>query len=752
MAETLAVRFNQKNHHFFVDFNYNQNDNNNIITATILDASNNIVGFSQDLRVPSRRFSISPRFDFAINSNNTLQGRYNYSRNTSENQGIGGFSLPSRAYNSSNSQQEISLTESMIINPKTVNETRFQFEFNKREQDGDNSIPTIQVSSAFTGGGAQIGLNYNRSKRWELQNYTTTSVGKNSEHALKFGIRARGINIEDRSESGYGGTFTFAGVPGLYSSIQQYQQKVLGNLNPIFNPNQFSITTGNPVASVSQIDYGLFITDDWKARKDLTLSFGLRYENQTNIGDGLNFAPRIGIAWQPGAGGARQPKTVIRGGLGVFYERFGENNTLTAQRFDGVSQLRYTVTNNPAILGAAVFTNNGVTNVPTAAQLGALAPLTSIPYKIADNLQVPYSIQSVISVERQLPWRTTASATFINSRALHTLRVRNINAPVCPPLTACPLLAADIQLLRPDKTQGNIYQYESSGYSSTQQLVFNFRTIIGSKLSVFGNYILSKSNGDTDSLNSPRIQVSSTGFPAYSYDLSSEYGPSAFNARHTVFFGGSVSLPFGFRINPMVTYNSERRFNITTGVDSNRDSIFSERPTYSGLKTTCDKLALTNAFCDISGIANPDTTIIPRNYGVAPGSFTVNMNLSKTFGFGGSKQAVGQNGQGGGNRGGGGGGGNRGGGGGGGPQVVMMGGGGGGGMFMGGGEGNKPYNLTVGINVRNLFNTVNFSSPQGSMTSPFFGKSNGTGGSFGFFGGGGGSANRRIDLSLRFNW
>jgi hypothetical protein len=742
---------------FFVDFNYNQNDNNNIITATILDASNNIVAFSEDVRIPSRRIGFSPRVDYAINDKHTLQGRYSFSRNTSENQGIGGFSLPSRAFDTTNLQHEVNLTESMIINAKTVNETRFQFEFNKREQDGDNSIPTISVASAFTGGGAQIGLNYNRSKRWELQNYTTTSLGKNSQHALKFGVRVRGINIEDRSESGYGGTFTFAGIPGQFSSIEQYRQKVLGNPNPIFNPTQFSITTGNPVAGVSQVDYGIFITDDWKARKDLTLSFGVRYENQTNLKDSLNFAPRFGLAWSPGAGGARQPKTVIRGGFGLFFERFSENNTLTAQRFDGVSQIRYTVTNNPAILGQAVFTNNGVTNVPTAAQLGALVPLTSIPYRIADNLQSPYSIQSVVSVERTLPWRSNASVTFINSKALHTLRVRNINAPVCPPLTTCPVLAADIQLLRPDPTQGNIYQYESSGYSNTQQLVFNFRTMMGSKLTLFGNYILSRSNGDTDSLNSPRIQVSSTGFPAYMYDLSSEYAPSAFNARHTVFMGGSVTLPFGFRLNPMVVYNSERRFNITTGVDSNRDSIFSERPTYTQLKTTCNNLGLTNEFCDITGIANPDTTIIPRNYGIAPGSFNVNMGLSKTFGFGDSRNnAVGQNNQPGGqpgNQGQGGGRGPGGGGRGGGGQMIMLGGGsGGGGMFFGGGDNSKPYNITVSVNASNLLNTVNLGSPQGSMTSPFFGKSTSTGGSFGFFGGGGGSNNRRVNLSVRFNW
>jgi hypothetical protein len=79
------------------------------------------------------------------------------------------------------------------------------------------------------------------------------------------------------------------------------------------------------------------------------------------------------------------------------------------------------------------------------------------------------------------------------------------------------------------------------------------------------------------------------------------------------------------------------------------------------------------------------------------------------------------------------------------------GGGGGGGMF-GGGDTRAPYNLTFGLNVQNLLNTVNLGTPVGSLTSPSFGRSRSTGGGFGGFGGGGGSANRRIDLSLRFAW
>jgi uncharacterized membrane protein YgcG len=660
----------------------------------------------------------------------------------------------------------------MIINPKTVNETRFRYEFNDREQNGDNSIPTINVASSFTTGGSSIGLSYNRSNRWELQNYTTTSFGKSSQHAVKFGVRIRGVNISDRSENNYAGTFTFAGAPEVrrdstcnpitdptciiapaVSSIEQYRQKLLGNPDPRFNPTQFTLTAGDPLAGVTQFDYGVFVTDDWKARQDLTLSFGLRYENQTNLGDSLNFAPRFGFAWSPGAGGARAPKTVFRGGVGIFYDRFSENTTLRAERQNGVTQLQYSVQNSPLLLGQPIFTYNSVTNVPTAEQIAALAPSTSIPFRIVDDLQAPYSFQTAFSVERQLPMKTVLSATYTYSRSYHLLRQRNINAPVCPTVTSCPTGLTNLQLraYRPDPTTDNIYQIESTGNSEAQMLAIGLRANLSRKISINGGYTLSFAEGDTDSLSSPRFVVNTVGFPAYSYDLSNEWAPSAFNARHSLFLVSSFSLPYGFRLNSIIVTSSGRRYNITSGVDRNYDALYFERPTFAQLATRCDQLRLTESFCDISGISDPNA-IIPRNYGKGPASFNVNLNLSKTFGFGGSKSNVAANTQngnqnGGNRRGGGGGGGNRRGGGG--PQMVMMGGGGG---FGGGGNESKPYNLTFGINVQNLFNNVNYSTPVGSLTSPSFGRPRSTGGAFGFFGGGGGSANRRIDLSMRFSW
>jgi hypothetical protein len=76
-----------------------------------------------------------------------------------------------------------------------------------------------------------------------------------------------------------------------------------------------------------------------------------------------------------------------------------------------------------------------------------------------------------------------------------------------------------------------------------------------------------------------------------------------------------------------------------------------------------------------------------------------------------------------------------------------------GGFGGGAGGSDKPYNLTFSINANNLLNRNNAGNPVGGLTSTLFGRSTSTGGSFGPFGGGGGnSANRRLELSMRFSW
>src|SRR6185295_12476981 len=230
--------------------------------------------------------------------------------------------------------------------------TRFQYSHGRNEQIGNNSVPALNVSGSFNSGGSQVGHSINERNFWELNNFTAKQQGS---HAIKFGGRIRHVSIDDTNENNFGGSWSFTGGFGL-TSIERYQLTLRLQAQG-FTPAQiraagggaatFSINLGNPFADVKQTDYGLFIQDDWRVRPNITLSYGLRYETQTNAHSKYDFGPRLAVAWSPGAANsARPPKMVIRMGTGFFYNRFSESNTLQANRLNGVSYIQ-TQVNEP---------------------------------------------------------------------------------------------------------------------------------------------------------------------------------------------------------------------------------------------------------------------------------------------------------------------------------------------------------------------------------------------------------------------
>jgi hypothetical protein len=759
---------------FFFDFDKRDVDDDAVIVATILDANRNITGFNETVPIPSRRTSFSPRVDYQINSNNTLIARYNYSKNTNV-RGLGGFNLPSRQYDSENSEQSIQLTETAIINKTIVNETRFQFEHGTSRQNADNSIPTINVQDAFTDGGSQVGAAFRTTNSWELTNNTSFAKGA---HSFKLGLRARGIRLSDFSPQNFGGSYTFFGgsigpaldandqvIPGaepiIITSIERYrrtlefiaQGKTAAQIRALGGgASQFSLASGNPESKLSQWDYGVFGQDDWKIRPNFTLSLGLRYENQSNIESNINFAPRVGFAWSPGG---QQSKTVIRGGYGVFYERVGENLALQSLRFNGSNQQQFTVL-NPEFFPV----------IPTTAQLIAFSVPGSV-YRVADSVQAPYTLQAVGSVERQLPHNMTVAASYINIRTLHVLRTRPLNAPLpgtftpgVPGSGIRPLVCSDyIPTSVNPSTTCNIFEYESSGRYNQNQFIINFNSRFHRNASMNAYYVFAKANSDSDGTGS---------LPSNPYDLSTEYGRASGDIRHRLVVTGNFRAPWGISLNPFVTLQSGRPFNITLGRDLNGDTFNLERP---ALATNADCSDTANFKCTPYGnfklTLAPGDVMIPRNFAEGPGSMTVNLRVSKTFTFGSeggstaaNRQAQGQgtegqqgqrpNAMGGGMAGAGrgpgggapaGGGGGRGGF-----------GGGGGGFGGGGGNAGGRYNLTFSLNFNNLLNHTNLSNPVGNIGSLLFGQSTSTAGGFGGFGAAGTAYNRRIDAQLRFSF
>ncbi|MES1258674.1 MAG: carboxypeptidase regulatory-like domain-containing protein, partial [Acidobacteriota bacterium] len=367
-----------KNSSFFADVDKRDIDNGGIINAITLDPATLAVvnPYSQTFSNPLRRLRFSSRADYQLNQSNTLIFRYTLNRDEIGNAGVGNFNLATQGYKSLAKEHAFEATETAVLSATVVNETHFQFRHQNSTQGAADTDPAIIVSNSFNGGGASSGIHDYIHHHYEVQNYTTIASGR---HAVKFGIRLRAVDIQDTSRQNFNGAYTFGGAyapvldaanmpvsPGIVcqanapsagcatiSSIEQYRRTLLFRKMGLpaaqvrllgGGATQFSINAGDPFIHAGGYDAGLFVGDDWRIRPNLTLSLGLRYETQDNIGDHADWAPRLGFAWAPGGSSTTSgPKFVIRGGFGIFYDRFSEQNVLLAQRFNGKSQQQYVV-------------------------------------------------------------------------------------------------------------------------------------------------------------------------------------------------------------------------------------------------------------------------------------------------------------------------------------------------------------------------------------------------------------------------
>ncbi|HXR75016.1 MAG TPA: carboxypeptidase regulatory-like domain-containing protein [Bryobacteraceae bacterium] len=669
---------------FFFDFDRRQIEDNGILNAFVPDASGNIVNDRSFVPTPQQRMSISPRVDWQLGKSNTLSMRYSYQGNDRDLYGVFGFDLPANGYSYNATEHEARITDTAVLSAKAVNETRFQFTRSDLAQSAVTDAPEITVPGAFTGGGSINGHTTLSESNYEFQNYTTLSEGT---HNIKFGARIRGDILDTYKPKNFNGTWQFACLAVTPTCSQAY---LAGQ------PLQFTINAGNPALGVNQIDAGLFVQDDWRVASNFTLSTGLRWEGQTNISDRGDFAPRVGFAWSPKLSGASgRPKTVIRGGFGLFYVRFDDSDVLLAEQNNGINQQSYLVS-NPTFYP----------NIPPVTGL----PLTQqIVYQIDKNLRAPYLIQSAIGVDQQLFKGTTLSVNYTNTRGIHQYDTRNINAPGTglpgqPPLGVRPL--GDI---------GDLYQFESGGLMKQSQVFFRVNSRIGSRLSLFGAYIWNNVHTNAAGLGS---------LPMNQYDLNADWGRSSMDIQNRAFIGGSIMAPWRVQLSPFIVVRSGMPYNINTGFDYNADGVVNDRP-YVASGPGPGIIATPYGY--LNPTPTPGEAILPYNTGNASGQFSANLRLSRTWGFGTTK------------------------------IKGVVGGaraeGGGHGRFGGGGFNSTTehrYNLTLSISARNIFNNVNYDTPVGVLTSPLFLQPTSIAGGYGAEQTP--TNNRRINLSLRFRF
>ena len=288
----------------------------------------------------------SLRLDHNINANNQLVLRGNVSPSTVNGIEVNGQNetFGQNAYSRTTEQTFRDAAgvaqETWVIGNNKVNEARFQYarrglQFGFSRGPGGSNLAANIVGFAFVGR-EPFSTIHRTEQRFQGTDTFSWSIGR---HDTKFGVDLNYLPISATFDVNYGGVINFGeldaanvGLPGFpsFNSVQAYGLGI---------PTTFVQGIGNPHDAFSNKSLGLFWQDSWKIRHNVTLNYGVRYDmefgpkfptpagiagpayNALGIQKGIqndknNFAPRIGLAWDPKGDG----KTVIRSSYGIFYD------------------------------------------------------------------------------------------------------------------------------------------------------------------------------------------------------------------------------------------------------------------------------------------------------------------------------------------------------------------------------------------------------------------------------------------------
>ena len=551
---------------------------------------------AESLGIPRRTPRLFGRVDFRLTPLQILSVRYNWSRDSLPNQGVGAFDLPERAWNQTKETHEVRISETAIPSANFSNEVRFDFRSRAKEIRSLSDAPAILVLGAFNSGGGQTSL-HDGENAVDFQDLVSYIHGK---HTFRFGaiVKSRLIDFSDRSN--FGGTFTFSDLPSLASR----------------QPFQFTVKQGDPRVSFNQHEFAYFFQDEMRFWPRFSLLLGLRHELQSNLDDHHNLAPRVALAYTTADG-----QTVLRVGAGIFYQRQPvtvEHQSLLL----GGSHLRQIVISNPSF--PLVGDPSSLANLPPPSVV-----------RMDPNIRAAYAIQASLGVEQKLGRQSYLSAEYTMLRGLELYRMRDINAPL--PATG----------LRPDPNFLNIDQFETSGSSHSHSFNLGFRTSLRGKLQLVSQYTLSHAIDDTSGL---------TSLPADNFDLRGERGRADFDQRHRFNLAGVLKLPHGFAFGLITSVHSGIPYNITTGFDNNHDTVANDRPSlgnpnapftsfgidgrfigqtpgvlYDGAKALFAGSFLTVNANDVHWLILPGAGNIGRNIGNGPGFVNLDLRSAKRF-------------------------------------------------------------------------------------------------------------------------
>jgi len=412
-------------------------------------------------------------------------------------------------------------------------------------------------------------------------------------HSFLFGgvLKSRFLDYTDGSN--FGGTFQFSDLTSFVNA----------------KPFLYTMNLGDPRVTFRQHEISYYLQDEMRLLPHLRLLVGLRHELQSNLSYHKSLAPRVALAASTADG-----RLVVRAGAGIFYQRQPVTMEEQFLLLNGTHE-------RSAVLSQPGFPSPG--NIPNTVPDSVL--------RMDPHIRSPYAIQASLGAERKLGQEVfiTADYTMLLGRRLYG--TRDINAPVATGL-------------RPEPNFVNIGQFETSGSSESHNVTLGFRTTLR-RLQLITRYTLSHSIDNTSGMSF---------LPADNFNRQGERGRSDFDQRHRLNIAGVLKLPYHFNLGLISTFRSGIPYNITSGFDTNNDTVANDRPSMGNVFAPFNSFGVDGSF--ISGTkgvlySGPQAlfggTLVPvnannvhwlilpgvgnvgRNVGIGPRMADIDLRLSK---------------------------------------------------------------------------------------------------------------------------
>jgi hypothetical protein len=552
------------------------------------------------------------RFDRQINDRNNVFLRANLDgfHDTNPNGTVGGNSLPTVARVFHRTTYSTELGETAILSPTLLNSVRAQFQLASPITqfdpviNGTQFVVPITGVGTFTSGTSQSALLMNR--QYQVSDTLSVIWGK---HQIKFGADVIAAHTGGNSKE-FGGPIYLGQLTYKSCSLGAAVCESQAYLGDIANVNTYTQSYGNANYVVDDVLWSLFVQDDWKLRRDLTVNLGLRYEQQTFTDSRLGFAPRAGFAYNFQGDG----KTVIRGGFGIYYSQIVDNSAANWALTGPTGVFNYT-----ASAGQIGFPTS-VTAVPLPAfPTGAQVPLRNLYIRPGDSafltqffptstligyqqqLLNPYSEQWSFGIERRLATDWLLRVDYVGSHTLRINRPLDVDTPT-PFVRTAPgqvrsaqatnctrpywiwwysqrgLACSPSAATNPQPPYAQILSDVNDGYAFYDALEINLNHRFSRRFSMLASYVWSHAIDNVD----PDVPGQSPNDPNFTGKI--ENGNAIFDQRQRLVLSGTYLLPWKFQFGGIATLGTGLPYNLTTGANNFGDAgATADRPVIDGV-------------------------------------------------------------------------------------------------------------------------------------------------------------------------